>query len=152
MDAILRRERLIIGGCLAATVLVAWSYLLHLKGTMPDMDMPGMVMPELHEWGIITVLLLFVMWVVMMVAMMVPSAAPMLLAFLTVNHRRQTTARPLVPVSIFLLGYLAVWTVYSAVATLAQWWLHKCQELHSVAWEGSQRSLDPPVAQDPRGF
>jgi predicted metal-binding membrane protein len=55
----------------------------------------------------------------------VPSAAPMLLAFLTANHRRQATARPLVPVSIFLLGYLAVWIVYSAVATLAQWWLHK---------------------------
>jgi predicted metal-binding membrane protein len=125
LDTILRRERLITGGCLAAAVLVAWSYLLHMKAAMPDMDMPGMVMPELHEWGVITVLLLFAMWVVMMVAMMVPSAAPMLLAFLTVNHRRQATARPLVPVSIFLLGYLAVWTIYSAVATLAQWWLHK---------------------------
>jgi predicted metal-binding membrane protein len=125
LDAILRRERLIIGGCLAATVLVAWSYLLHLKGTMSDMDMPDMVMPELHEWGTTTVLLLFAMWVVMMVAMMVPSASPMLLAFLTVNNRRHATARPLVPVSIFLLGYLAIWTVYSAAATLAQWWLHK---------------------------
>ena len=125
METILRRERLIIGGCLAAMVLVAWSYLLHSKAAMPDMDMPGMVMPELHEWGLMAVLLLFVMWAVMMVAMMVPSAAPMILAFLTLNHRRQTTARPLVPVVIFLFGYIAVWTGYSAVATLAQWWLHK---------------------------
>ena len=68
---------------------------------MPDMDMPGMIMPELHEWGLMAVLLLFVMWAVMMVAMMVPSAAPMILAFLTVNRRRQTTARPLVPVASF---------------------------------------------------
>ncbi len=115
---------MIIGGCLAAIVFVAWLYILHLKVAMPDMDMPGMVMSEPHEWGTMAVLLLFVMWAVMMVAMMVPSAAPMILAFLTVNHRRQTTDRPLVPVGIFLFGYLAVWTAYSAVATLAQWGLH----------------------------
>ena len=102
-------------------VLVAWTYLLRSKATMADMDMPGMVMP----WGEVGVLLLFVMWVVMMVAMMVPSAAPMVLTFLTVNHRRQATGRPLVPAGIFLFGYLAVWTAYSAVATLAQWGLHK---------------------------
>jgi len=102
-------------------VLVAWTYLLHLKSTMADMDMPGMVMP----WGAVDVLLLFVMWAVMMVAMMVPSAAPMILTFLAVNHRRQTTARPLVPVGNFIFGYLAVWTAFSAVATLAQWGLHK---------------------------
>ena len=118
---ILRREQLIIGGCLAAMVLIAWSYLLHSKATMADMDMPGMVMP----WGAMGILLLFVMWAVMMVGMMVPSAAPMILAFLTVNRRRRTTAKPLVPVGIFLAGYLAVWTAYSAVATLAQWGLHK---------------------------
>jgi predicted metal-binding membrane protein len=88
---------------------------------MADMEMPGMIMP----WDGFAVLLLFVMWAVMMVAMMVPSAAPMILAFLEVNHRRRTTAQPLVPVGIFLGGYLAVWIAYSAVATLAQWGLHK---------------------------
>lgn len=118
-------------------VLVAWLYLLHAKTAMPDMDMPGMdmpgmVMPELHEWGVTSVLLLFLMWAVMMVAMMVPSAAPMILAFLTVNQRRRTTARPLVPVGIFLLGYLAVWTAYSAVAALAQWRLHGAALLSST--------------------
>jgi len=85
------------------------------------MEMPGMIMP----WDVMAVLLLFVMWAVMMIAMMVPSAAPMILAFLTVNHRRQTSVRPLVPVVIFVFGYLAVWTAYSAVAALAQWGLHK---------------------------
>src|SRR6202162_2774216 len=101
-------------------VLVAWSYLLHSKAAMAEMEMPGMIMP----WDTMAVVLLFVMWAVMMVAMMVPSAAPMILVFLTLNHRRQTTARRLAPVGIFLFGYLAVWTAYSAVATLAQWGLH----------------------------
>jgi predicted metal-binding membrane protein len=130
METILRRERTIVGGCLAAMVLVAWLYLFHSKAAMSGMDMtgmdtPGMIIPEPQEWGGMALLLLFVMWAVMMVAMMVPSAAPMVLAFLSVNHRRQTSGRPLVPVGIFLSGYLAVWTAFSAVATLAQWGLHK---------------------------
>ena len=108
--------------------LAAWVYLFRSKAAMAGMDMsgmdmPGMVMPEPD--GVTTVLLLFVMWAVMMVAMMAPSAAPMILAFIGLNHRRRITARPLVPVGIFVLGYFAVWTAFSAVAALAQWWLHK---------------------------
>ena len=121
METILRRERLILGGCLAAMVLLAWSYLLHSKAAMADMEMPGMIMP----WDAMAVFLLFVMWAVMMVAMMVPSATPMILAFLTVNRGRRTAARPLAPAGIFLFGYLAVWTAFSALAALAQWGLHK---------------------------
>jgi predicted metal-binding membrane protein len=116
---------MIVRGCLAAMVLVAWLYLFHAKTAMTGMDMPGMIMPEPQEWGGMELLLLFVMWAVMMVAMMVPSAAPMVLAFLSVNHRRQNCGRPLVSVGAFLTGYLAVWTAFSAVATLAQWGLHK---------------------------
>jgi predicted metal-binding membrane protein len=141
VETILRRERLILGGCLAAMVVLAWLYLVHTKTAMPDMDMPGMVMPDLQKWGPTTVLLLFVMWAVMMVAMMVPSAAPMILAFLTVNQRRQATARPLVPVTIFLLGYLTVWTAFSAVATLAEWGLHKA-ELLSPAMAANSPALN----------
>ena len=130
METILRRERLIVGGCLAAMAILAWLYLFHSKAAMPGMDMsgmdmPGMVMPGLQAWAPSTVLLLFVMWAVMMVAMMLPSATPMLLAFLAVNKQRRAAARPYVPVSIFLFGYLAVWTGFSAVATLAEWGLHQ---------------------------
>jgi predicted metal-binding membrane protein len=92
---------------------------------MPGMDISGMAMSGSQEWGPTAILLLFVMWTVMMVAMMVPSAAPMVLAFLSLNQRRQSAGRQFVPVGIFLAGYLAIWTAYSAVATLAQWGLHK---------------------------
>ena len=132
METILRRERLILCGCLAAVVVLAWLYLVYTKMAMPDMDMLGMVMLDLHEWGLTTVLLLFVMWTVMMVAMMVPSAAPMILTFLTVNQRRQAAARPFVPVTIFLVGYLAVWTAFSAGATLAEWGLHQAALLSTT--------------------
>jgi predicted metal-binding membrane protein len=136
LETIFRRERLIVGGCLALIVLAAWWYLFQTRTTMPGMDMSGMnnmpgmdmagmAMPGPQEWGATAILLLFVMWTVMMVAMMVPSAAPMVLAFLSVNQRRQSAGRQFVPVGIFLAGYLAIWTAYSAVATLAQWGLHK---------------------------
>jgi predicted metal-binding membrane protein len=135
LGAIFQRERLIIGCCLAAVVIVSWLYLFHTKTAMPGMDMSGMnmsgmdmtgmAMPQMQQWTPTAVFLLFVMWAVMMVAMMVPSAAPMVLAFLGLNQQRRAAARPLVPVGIFLLGYLAVWTAYSLVAALAQWRLHE---------------------------
>ena len=132
MEAFLQRERLIIGGCLATMVILAWLYLIHTKSAMAGMDMPGMVMLDLSKWGLTTVLLLFVMWTVMMVAMMVPSAAPMILSFLTVNQRRKAAGRPFVPVAIFLLGYLAVWTAFSAIATFAEWGLHQASMLSTT--------------------
>src|SRR5258707_11579366 len=101
LGAIFQRERLIVGGCLAALVIVSWLYLFHTRTSMPGMDMSSMVMPQLQQWTPTAVFLLFVMWAVMMVAMMVPSAAPMVLAFLSLNQHRRAAARPLAPVGIF---------------------------------------------------
>jgi predicted metal-binding membrane protein len=134
---VLHRERLIIGCCLAAMVILAWLYLFHTKTAMPGMDMtgmdmPGMVMLDLSKWGPATVLLLFVMWTVMMVAMMVPSATPMIFTFLSVNQRRKAADRPYVPTAIFVLGYLAVWTAFSATSTFAEWGLHQAAMLSTT--------------------
>jgi predicted metal-binding membrane protein len=137
LEAIFRRERLIVRGSLVVTVIIAWLYLLYMNRGVPSMkmtgmDMPGMVMPELHQWSAASVLFLIVMWAVMMMAMMLPSAAPMVLTFLSLNQRRRVAARPLVPASIFLLGYIVVWTGYSIVAALAQWRLHEAALLSST--------------------
>lgn len=140
MEAILRRQRLIVGGCLAILVGFAWLYLIHSKTSMAGMagmdmsrmNMPGMVMSGNEAWSATAILLLFAMWAVMMIAMMVPSASPMVLAFLTMNHRRQTADQRLMPVGIFLLGYLAIWTAFSAFATFAQWSLHRAALLSSA--------------------
>ena len=79
LDTLLRRDRAIVGAALLVTALAAWLYLFHLSATMPGMDMadmPGMAMPRYHAWGVVDVVLLFVMWAVMMSAMMVPAAVP----------------------------------------------------------------------------
>jgi predicted metal-binding membrane protein len=67
---------------------------------------------------------LFLMWAEMMVAMMVPSAAPMVLTFALVNRKRREQEQPYVRTGFFLLGYLVVWTAFSAIAAIAQWLLH----------------------------
>jgi predicted metal-binding membrane protein len=72
------------------------------------------------------------MWVVMMVAMMVPTAAPMILMYVTINRRQQGQRASLLPTAVFLGGYLLVWTGFSALAALAQWGLHSAALLSSM--------------------
>src|SRR5919106_4587669 len=68
-------------------------------------------------------LLILLMWLIMMIAMMLPGAAPTVLLFSAIA-RKWGMARG-VPVStgVFLAGYLAVWALFSMIATAAQWGL-----------------------------
>jgi len=132
LEMLLRRDRIIVGAALAVIAVAAWLYLLHMASAMSDMampdmpTMPGMVMamPSMHAWSWVEGSVLVVMWTVMMIAMMTPAAAPMILMFATIHRRRSAEGRPAVPTAIFILGYLAVWTIYSVVAALAQTGLH----------------------------
>jgi predicted metal-binding membrane protein len=83
-----------------------------------------MTMPQMRAWGVVDLVLVFVMWAVMMVAMMVPSASPLILMIAAANRRRREQDDPLVPTGLFLGGYLLAWTLFSALATVAQWGLH----------------------------
>lgn len=127
LEALLRRDRIIVGIALAVLTALAWVYLVEMARHMAEMDVHarmGMAMPQGEPWRIRDVAMLFAMWSVMMVGMMLPSAAPMILVFTTVNRRREAQQRPLAHTGAFVLGYVIVWTGYSAVAALAQWGLH----------------------------
>ncbi len=128
LESLLKRDRLVVTLGLAGITILAWLYLVHLNRTMAmPMGMPnmaGMVMPMMQGWRAADFFLTFAMWAVMMVGMMVPSVAPMVLAFATVNRRRAERGGPYVPTGIFLVGYLAAWTAFSFLATLAEWRLH----------------------------
>ena len=124
LEAVLKRDRIVVISGLAGVTALAWVYMFHLAwGMHMDMGME-MAMPHMRSWGAVDFILMFVMWAVMMVAMMVPSATPMILMFATVNRRRRERQAPFVPTGVFLLGYLLVWTGFSALATSAQWGLH----------------------------
>lgn len=134
MLSTLNRERLPLIAGITLLVAISWLYLVDMAADMAAMpmgDMEHMAMEHMPMvWGALELTLLFVMWSVMMVAMMLPSAAPMILTFFTINRGRQNAQRASVPTTVFIAGYLVVWTVYSLGATALQWLLHS-QDLMS---------------------
>jgi predicted metal-binding membrane protein len=80
---------------------------------------------SLMAWSAYHFGLMVVMWWVMMIGMMVPSAAPMILMFATINRRRRERDQPFVPTAVFAVGYLIAWGAFSVAATAAQWGLEE---------------------------
>ena len=116
LEAVVRRDRLVVVTALIAVIALSWAYLLAGAGmSMADMAMAPAV------WTPGYAVLMFFMWWVMMVAMMLPSAAPMILVFATINRKQRETGHPHVDTSIFVLGYLAAWAGFSLVAVILQW-------------------------------
>jgi predicted metal-binding membrane protein len=112
------RERAYIVLELAAVTLLAWLYLVKMPMTPSDL---GGVVARLAAplpSTIVDFWLTFMMWAVMMVAMMLPSASPMILTYARLARGRKRAS--LAWIRMFALGYVAVWTAFSAGATIAQ--------------------------------
>ena len=90
--------------------------------SMPGMEMPGAGMTSPSDVAAYMTST-FVMWLLMMVAMMLPSAAPMILFYGGLARGARAKGAVFAPTSIFAAMYLAVWAVFSALATFAQWLL-----------------------------
>jgi predicted metal-binding membrane protein len=136
LEAVLKRDRLIVLVGLSGVTVLAWLYLVMLAAQMSD-SMPNMsgmanmsgtdmlAMLQLRAWTAQDFVLMLLMWVVMMIGMMLPSAAPMILLFAIVNRKSQQQGNPFVPTSAFALGYLLVWSGFSVAATVLQWGLEQ---------------------------
>lgn len=129
LERLIHRDRLVIGAALAAITLLAWFYLVRMAGAMESAAdesamHAAMGMGSASPWALSDILMLFVMWSVMMAGMMLPSAAPVIL--LTIGtYRRRGGARARISTALFVTGYLAAWTGFSALATLLQTYLHQ---------------------------
>jgi predicted metal-binding membrane protein len=119
------RDRAILAACIALLAAAGWGWLVYQDWAMSHMDVVDMAMPGVGPWNAGDVGLVFVMWAIMMVAMMLPAVAPVALLYRRVVGARDTSAPPLLMTALFLAGYVAVWTAFSALATLAQWALHE---------------------------
>jgi predicted metal-binding membrane protein len=129
LEAALKHDRMIVLAALTGIAVAAWFYMVLEARRMADTGVCecfGMAMsgPDVKPWSTAELPALFLMWAEMMVAMMIPSAAPMILTFAMVNRKRHEQARPFVPTSLFLSGYLIVWAAFSLVAAIAQWAMH----------------------------
>jgi len=77
-----------------------------------------------HVHGPASFEIAFVMWTIMMIAMMLPSALPFVWAFGGEHRRRRQQNLPYVSAAVFLAGYFALWTAFSALAAALQQTLH----------------------------
>jgi predicted metal-binding membrane protein len=121
-------DRIAIGGALFAITALAWAYLLLTPRTM---QMAGMTMPDSPgavmsmSWSAPDFLLMFAMWTVMMIGMMTPSVAPMILLYGRVARQPGLDPGTFASSIWFAAGYLLSWTVFSLVATTAQYLLDR---------------------------
>ena len=124
-----KRDQLVLALGLAATIMLAWIYLVRASAGMNAMTMEAqmhaaMGMADMRTWGLAEWFGLFVMWAVMMAAMMLPSAAPLILLVLSV-YRSRADRQARVAAITFVLGYILVWTAFSLAASAAQLALHR---------------------------
>src|SRR5215467_3276772 len=136
IEAVLRRDRVIVAAALFVLAGLAWAYVLWLSAGMDmgGMDMSGfrmipagmvLMMPANVPWNATEFAFAFAMWAVMMVSMMMPSATPMILIYTRVGHRAAQQGKPFATSFWFASGYLLAWIGFALVATFAQWTLER---------------------------
>jgi len=127
--ALLRRDRVVIACCIAGVTTLAWAYLVHLSRQMSS---PTNAMTMVASMGMAAkaplsaadLVMTWVMWSVMMIGMMSPSAAPVVLLFAGTQARGDRHGGH-VAVTLFGVGYLAIWLGFSAAAALTQSAFHQ---------------------------
>ncbi len=123
LDESLKRDRWVVLSGLVAVSLLSWFYLARMAQETGASTL-NCLLPMSSAWTASDFFMTFMMWAIMMAAMMIPSVTPMVLTFTAVNRKRYAAQSTFVPVWIFILGYLLVWSGFSLLATLFQWSLH----------------------------
>ena len=122
-DAVIKRDRTIVLTGLAAIFLAAAIYTVSMAQTYGGMPATMLHQHDHTGQGGDSFLILFTMWTVMMVAMMSPTAVPMVLMHTKVERHRHPEQSPIIPTTLFFMGYILVWTAFSAVLALGQMYL-----------------------------
>src|ERR1700733_5401917 len=105
LQAVLRRDRLIVASAVGVIAALAWAYVLWLAAdmNMDGMNMSGfrmapagmgMMAPAAAPWSSVEFAFVFAMWAVMMVGMMAPSAAPMILIYARLGRQGKAESKP----------------------------------------------------------
>jgi len=136
LEAVLRRDRVIVAAALIALTALTWSYVIWLAADMEmgGMDMSefrmipsgfGLMMPAGAPWPPVEFAYVFAMWAVMMIGMMTPSATPMILIYVRVGRQAASQQQPFAATSWFAGGYLLSWIGFAIAATVAQWGIER---------------------------
>jgi predicted metal-binding membrane protein len=114
---------------LAAAIVVGWgiSAWAEASGASAQLHHHALYHGTSGVW--VAVLLVMASWQSMTAAMMLPSSVPFTVLFARTARR---APRYRLTITLFLLAYFAVWTVFAAEAFLADWLLHTV--VHGSAW------------------
>ncbi|HEX2842799.1 DUF2182 domain-containing protein [Hyphomicrobium sp.] len=142
IEAILKRERLVIGLGLALLTALSWWWVLVGSGTgmsviaMTTWDFPPPASTGMaQQWSATYAIVMLLMWWIMMIAMMTPSAAPTILLYAHAYRHELKRGRirgATTPTFAFAMGYLLVWLAFSILATGLQWSLERIGLMHAM--------------------
>ncbi len=110
--------RLLILAGLSALTAFSWLYLVRMPMSAEDFGAVVVRLAAPISPGFVNFWLAFMMWAVMMVAMMLPGAAPMILMYARIA--RSSEDPPAAGPWAFAGGYVVIWTMFSAAATVTQ--------------------------------
>ena len=125
LEALLRRDRLLVAAGLTIAVLLSWSWLVPMARDMYGSMRGAAAWMMADEWDLPYAAAMFGMWATMMLGMMLPSAAPTILLYARVARSAEESRAPVLRTYAFTAGYLLVWTAFSAAATALQWLLSR---------------------------
>ena len=108
-------DLLLFWASLVVTVSLAWAYLALLTQNMSIGDISGM-----HKWDLKDYFMMFLMWTVMMIGMMVPTSIRSVKIYSRIAKKTANSSNGVAATYWFVLGYVFVWTGFSAVAALVQ--------------------------------
>jgi predicted metal-binding membrane protein len=105
----MRRDRILAMGSLIAVIALSWLYLARMNMPRNEGGAP------LEQFAAA-----FLLWTVMMGAMMLPTAVRAIDVFGSFARKRMSAIGSAPATALFVSGYVAVWTAYSAFAAAGQ--------------------------------
>ena len=122
-----KQQNIILALGIIIIASLGWLYVFHVTSISSNGvqdNLMNVMSPEKQLWNFRDGMSAFIMWSVMMAAMMLPSAMPMILVFATVNRRRHSLVKEVVPTWMFVSGYILMWIFFSLIVALIQLTLH----------------------------
>ena len=138
-QAMLRFDRVAVMFSLVSITALAWLYLFNTPLGMESIEGLDVAIAQANgtSWTVQDAIMMFLMWAVMMVGMMVPAAFPMILMYSSLTRNQPNKAGIFAPTTLFVIGYMFIWTAFSLAATALQWGLQGIGILSSMMMSSS---------------
>jgi len=133
------QTRFIVWAGMGLTVAAAWAVLAGMAWAGKDASAGSLIAalctPDATATSLRSLVASLIMWLAMALAMMLPTAAPMISAYLDITETAAARRKRVVSAGVLAGGYVTVWLGFSLVATGLQAGLREAGGLD--VWHGS---------------